>query len=256
MDAKDNVTEIGKVSESEGFKLRIKGMSETVSFLGGAAIAGVATVVLLRGIGPGYPIVPPAQPSSVPSVATPSQSTAPNVAAAPVATAPVAAASPAPCSAVPLDDTRKNDLEAIKLHFDQQKLELEKLKYQLQRQDGLIQSMATQAKSGGAQPSVDSAGNPLVPASQPIPVPTTTNQAMNPFFNGLLWATAGVVLSLVGGTFLLGIFAMFSRQQPRHRMPPAYPYSQEGDRPSYRRRHAPSPGEQAPSRQAKYGTYE
>lgn len=233
-------------------------MSETVSFLGGAAIAGVATVVLLRGIGPGYPVVPPAQPSSVPSVATPS--TAPTAAAAPVAApvapAPVApAASPAPCSAAPLDEARKNDLDAMKLHFDQQKLELEKLKYQLQKQDGLIQSMATQAKNTPISPSIDSAGNPLASTPPAIPIPTTTNQATNPLFSGLLWATAGIVLSLVGGTFLLGIFAMFSRQPPRHRMPPPYPYAQEGDRPTYRKRY-PQPGEQASSRPAKYGTYE
>jgi hypothetical protein len=195
-------------------------MSETVSFLGGAAIAGVAAFALLRGFGnPGYsaPVLP--QLSAAPTImATPAPIPAP--------VAPVAAPAPAVAASTTCE-TQKSDYEAIKSQVERQKFEMEQLTYQNQVQQKQLEALTMQSRiNPGAAQLYDGAGNPvtLPPTLQSglqnrLPASVNPNDSFNPILSGMLWATGGVVLCLAGGTLLLVIFGAFSRQSRTMRMP-------------------------------------
>lgn len=223
-------------------------MSETVSFLGGAAIAGLAAIVLVRGTGPSYSNPPAPQVSPAPTVA-PSPPPAP--VPSPVAT------SPLPCAtASPQDEARKNEVDTLKLQAEQQKLEIEKLKLQIQKQDGLIQTVTTQARSGVSQPGVDPSQGALATSNQPLPIaPASQNEMMNPVLTGMLWVAGGLASCLIGGGLILGVLAMFARQQPR-RIPPVYYYPVESERSTQRTRYVEPIREQPLPKRARHKTYD
>jgi hypothetical protein len=163
-------------------------MSETTSFLGGAALAGLAAVVLLKGgVSTSSPTLAPTQP--LPNYGYPG--VVPN---APVGVAPTAA--PAPI------DTEKQRIETeqLKALVEQQRVQTEQLKTQLQSQQALIDTMNAQSKSN-------------LTLQKPGAANPNSSIEENPVFSNLLWMLGGVILAFGGGVALVGMFVLFAKQQ-------------------------------------------
>jgi hypothetical protein len=159
-------------------------MSETTSFLGGAAFAGLAALVLLKGgVTVGAPNVNNSQSLPVPAVS-------PSVVAQPTV-------SPSPLE----DGASVEDVDKLKTLVEQQKTDIEKLRTQVQDQKVAIDTLTTQLKTSS---SMNAASSAQVLAE---------DQMANPLLTGLLWAIGGVVLALGGGLALVGMFVLVARQQ-------------------------------------------
>ncbi len=159
-------------------------MSETTSFLGGAALAGLAAVILLKGgVSTSTPALSPSQP--LPNYGYPVQPSAP------VATIP-------PTTTGTGDvDKQRAETEQLKALVEQQRLQTEQLKTQLQSQQALIETLNAQNKVA-------------IPAPQK---PTNSAIENNPVFSNLLWMLGGVILTFGGGIALVGMFVLFAKQQ-------------------------------------------
>lgn len=166
-------------------------MSETTSFLGGAAIAGLAVLLLSRG-GAGPTSLAP-QPLPSPSITA-------------YAPPPTLLAPSPPAYSADYDDARRAEVEQMKVLLEQQKTETEKLKEQIQKQQAVIETLTTQREVAGQWQ------NNRSPESAAL-----AEQNSNPVLTGLLWALAGVVLSLGGGIVLVGMFVLLSRQNHNSR---------------------------------------
>ena len=223
-------------------------MSETVSFLGGAAIAGLAALLLLRGGGL-------ASPSPL-SSSTQSPLPVPVALPGPPTVLPTVPVAPAPAPAVNSDrsDVLKNELDSFKVQAERQKLEIDQLKYANQQLQGQVQVLATQAKAGIGLAQVDAAGNPV--GSRALSHPGD----QNPMFTGMLWATGGILLCLTGGGVLVLMVSALSSQRPRRVRDQGlvYPIDAYPPRLAYRRRYALPPDEQTPisMRQVRQVDYE
>lgn len=168
-------------------------MSDTTAFLGGAAVAGLAALVLLRGgVNAGSPMVATV-PQPLPTVPLPSP-----------LLSPVATASPATGSDQQ-NDVQKFAIDQLTKAVEQQRTESEKLREQVQRQQSVIDALATQARltSSNFQP------RPATPSTSPSEQP-------NSMLNSMMWALGGVALSLGGGIVLVGMFVTLSKQQGRN----------------------------------------
>lgn len=159
-------------------------MSETTSFLGGAALAGLAAVILLRGgIGTtNTPVLSPAQP--LPNYG---YSVQPGM---PVPTV------PPPPTGTDVDKQRA-ETEQLRALVEQQRVQTEQLKTQLQSQQALIETLNAQNKAA------------LVNPQKPVNVQPENN----PVFSNLLWMLGGVILTFGGGIALVGMFVLFAKQQ-------------------------------------------
>lgn len=168
-------------------------MSDTTAFLGGAAVAGLAALVLLRGgVNAGSPMVATV-PQPLPTVPLPSP-----------LLSPVATASP-PTGSDQQNDVQKFAIDQLTKAVEQQRAESEKLREQVQRQQSVIDALATQARltSSNFQP------RPAMPNAPPVEQP-------NSMLNSMMWALGGVALSLGGGIVLVGMFVTLSKQQGRN----------------------------------------
>lgn len=176
------------------------GMNDTTSFLGGAAVAGLAALVLLKGVGSN------STANMLPQVQQP----------LPISTvqAPLAAPLQVPPTPVPqqpsvsLDQQLGQQLgeqkyEQMKMLFEQQKAETERLRAQVQSQQATIETM--QRASVTHPPRM---AQPQLAPSQAQPLDTS-----NAMFNGMLWALGGVALSLGGGIVLVTMFVLVAKQQ-------------------------------------------
>lgn len=165
-------------------------MSETTSFLGGAALAGLAAVILLRGgITTNSPVVTPSQP--LPGYPYPG-----------VSPSPLSTLSPAASGTPTSGDLEKQRLETeqLKALLEQQRVQTEQLKTQVQSQQTLIDTLTAQNKT------------------TPIPSPKAgigggDVDQTNPILTGLLWALGGMILTFGGGIALVGMFVLFAKQQ-------------------------------------------
>ena len=167
-------------------------MSETTSFLGGAALAGLAAVTLLKGgvsaTAPSFTSsqipIQPYPTATMPSLGVPSTSGAPTV--------------------YDLEQQRVQT-EQLKAQFEQQRVQTEQLKAQIQSQQTLIETLNAQSKNNGILP---------IPAKAPQGQPLNSEQASsNPMLTGILWALGGMLLAFGGGLALVGVFVLFARQQ-------------------------------------------
>jgi hypothetical protein len=165
-------------------------MSETTSFLGGAALAGLAAVILLKGgVSSGSPTLSPTQP--LPNYGYPNGY--PN---APVGVAPTVSPSPAIDTRAETEQL-KALLEQQRVQAEQQRTQMEQLKTQVQSQQALIETMNAQNKTG-------------INLQRPTANPSNEN---NPVFSNLLWMLGGVILTFGGGIALVGMFVLFAKQQ-------------------------------------------
>jgi hypothetical protein len=174
-------------------------MSDTTSFLGGAALAGLAAALVLRGgINFGAPTVSSANgsllpmPPSLPSTGSTAQSfSVPNSA---LPTAPAIATT-----------DRSYEEAKMRLEVDQLKTQVEQQQQQIRSQQTLIDNLALQAKAPNLTPS-------------PVPTPANVAPAAPPQHDepslaaGLPWALGGVLLTFGGGIALAGMMSMFAKQ--------------------------------------------
>lgn len=168
-------------------------MSDTTSFLGGAALAGLAAVILLRGgVNAGSPGITSPQP--LPTFQ-------------PLPTIPVPTSNSMPTATMPPSayDLEKQRLETdqLKAQLEQQRVQTDQLKAQLQSQQALIETLNAQNKNTGVVP---------FPARTTQPQPGSL-ETPNPMMTGLLWALGGMLLAFGGGVALVGLFVLFARQQ-------------------------------------------
>lgn len=166
-------------------------MSETTSFLGGAALAGLAAVILLKGgVTTNSPTVSP--PQTLPPYPYPTISPSPFNTVPPAAT-----------GTLSIEELEKQRLETerLKAVVEQQRVQTDQLKTQIQNQQTLIDSLNNQVKTSLATPvpKAIAGGGGL--------------EQSNPIFTGLLWALGGIILAFGGGIALVGMFAMFAKQQ-------------------------------------------
>ena len=164
-------------------------MSDTTSFLGGAALAGLAAVILLRGgVSATSPIgaMPTLQP--LPTATLPPIGTMPSV------------VTPAP---TPYDlEKQRLETDQIKAQLEQQRVQTEQLKAQVQSQQALIETLNVQNKN------TPTAIAPRSPQGQ-------VNLLESPnLMTGVLWALGGMILAFGGGIALVGLFVLIARQRP------------------------------------------
>ncbi len=166
-------------------------MSDTSAFLGGAAFAGLAALILLKG---GISVGTPGMPQSVPSLQP-----VPVPSASPLAQLP-----PSPSPAVPNLDVEKQkfEIEHLKAQLEQEKARAEQMKGQIQSQQSLIDSLTKNNANAAA-----------VAARQAQMVASAEQQPNSSLLTGLLWALGGMILTFGGGVALVGMFVLFSRQQ-------------------------------------------
>ncbi|MBW4440768.1 MAG: hypothetical protein KME10_05955 [Plectolyngbya sp. WJT66-NPBG17] len=160
-------------------------MSETTSFLGGAALAGLAAVILLKGgVGNSSPTLSPSQP--LPNYGYSVQPGAPTL--------------PPNTTGTTIDaDKQRAETEQLKALVEQQRIQTEQLKTQLQSQQALIETLNAQSRAA-------------IPAP-PRPINSNSSIENNPVFSNLLWMLGGVILTFGGGIALVGMFILFAKQQ-------------------------------------------
>ncbi len=185
-------------------------MSDTTSFVGGAALAGLATLIVLRGgISFGtpnggqssqlLPIPPmPAMQGNMPSL-----NTVPNL-----ATGGVALPTPSPIVAQASSPDKTYEDVKQRIELDHIKSQLEQQQSQIRSQQALIDALTTQNKTAAINPNNSlPPGNPaMVPQFQP---------SNGGGVSGLPWALGGVLLTFGGGIALVGMFSMLARQNNR-----------------------------------------
>lgn len=124
--------------------------------------------------------------------------------------------SPLPGAPSPIASLQdKQETDQLKAQLEQQKAQTEQLRMQLEQQR--IQSDQLKAQVQSQQALVDAiTKNNLVPANTPRSMTAVAaDQSNNSIVTGMLWALGGVAVALGGGISLLGMFALFSRQQQR-----------------------------------------
>ncbi len=168
-------------------------MSDTTSFLGGAALAGLAAVILLKG----------GVTANAPMVGSPQYSQI-----QPLPTMPNAQGmypSPTTTGVQPADyEKLKTELDQMRSQVEQQRVQNEQLKAQSQSQQAFIDALN---KNGGVTPLG------ARQAQQQQPSGGGLFDQSNPAMSGLMWALGGMILTFGGGIALVGMFVLFARQQ-------------------------------------------
>ncbi len=175
-------------------------MSDTTSFLGGAALAGLAAMIVLRGgINFGSPMLSSPNGSMLPMPpALPPMNGSMQNFSAPNAVFP----SPSPMAVTPADRTYED--AKMRLEVDQLKSQIEQQQTQIRSQQALIDNLSLQAKASNLAP--QSAVPPLQPTIQ------TQRGEDQSVVAGLPWALGGVLLTFGGGIALVGMMSMFAKQ--------------------------------------------
>lgn len=164
-------------------------MSDTTAFLGGAAFAGLAALLLLKGgISVGESHLPPNSPLQSPT-------NLPPVSVLPPAP-PMTMASPQPMPYSLGQD--RNETEQLKTQLEKQRTETEQLKAQLQNQQRVIEALTAQMRVNNA-------------TTQARALQKEADQANNSLPNAILWVLGGMVLTVAGGIGLAGVLALASR---------------------------------------------
>jgi hypothetical protein len=174
-------------------------MSDTTSFLGGAALAGLAALVVMRGgLTIGSPSMPSQQSFQLPQLSLGQGNINP-------ATGQVMPALPTP-AAVP----GRSPYEDAKLDVkvESLKAQIEQLQLQVRSQQTVMDTMTTQVRTGAL-----AAQAPAQPSMVPQPLPVSpSDQAATSMLSGLPWALGGMMLTFGGGIALVGMFVLLSRQ--------------------------------------------
>ena len=177
-------------------------MSDTTSFLGGAALSGLAALVVMRGgLTIGSPLMPQAQSFQLPQLSLGQGTINP-------ATGQLLPSLPGTSPAVSVGRTPYEDAK-LSVQVEALKAQIEQLQAQMRSQQTVIDTMTTQLRTGMVSPQVI----PTV-ASQPVqPIVSASDQVATNMVAGLPWALGGMVLTFGGGIALVGMFVLLSRQK-------------------------------------------
>ncbi|GAB1541494.1 hypothetical protein NUACC21_41650 [Scytonema sp. NUACC21] len=175
-------------------------MSESMAFIGGVAVAGLAALLLLKGSG--TPIqsgfsVTPQMPTTV---------VAPPAVMPPTTTYP-GQPYPNPVPVSPNTEELRVQMERMKMDNAQLQKENTDLKQQNQQLQAQIQQTYNNIAQWNAQQQSQAS------AAQQAALQQSQNQ--NPWWSsGIVWAVGGMALTVGGGVVVAGINALFS-QKPR-----------------------------------------
>lgn len=184
-------------------------MSESMAFIGGVAVAGLAALVLLKGTNT------PLQPNFAVAPQMPGTLVAPGMQAPMYPYGPYGQPYPNP-NQPPVAANTDQRLEMEKLNTQMQaerlKNDNEQLKLQIQQLQGQVQNFNTQQQWQQAQ--------------QYSQQKVTALQPQNPWWSSpMLWAVGGATLTIGGGVVVAGVLALFSpRQRPARTVQVIHPY--------------------------------
>ena len=173
-------------------------MSDTTSFLGGAALAGLAALVVMRGgLTIGSPSMPSQQSFQLPQLSLGQGNINP-------VTGQVMPVVPSPMAAVP----GRSPYEDAKLDVkvESLKAQIEQLQLQVRSQQTVMDTMTAQVRTGALAPQQATVPQPTFPINSP------SEQAATSMLSGLPWALGGMMLTFGGGIALVGMFVLLSRQ--------------------------------------------
>jgi hypothetical protein len=169
-------------------------MSDTTSFLGGAALAGLASIILLRGGLSAGSQTPSQSPVPTPSLPT-----------VPVYPSPISSPSTVGLS-TPDYEKQRLEVEQMRSQVEQQRTQIEQLKAQTLSQQTFIETLTGQNKTNN--------GVSALQARPTNPSAVSSEQSI-PAINGLMWVFGGMLLTFGCGLALFGVFVLFARQQQR-----------------------------------------
>ncbi len=183
-------------------------MSESMAFIGGVAVAGLAALVLLKGtsIQPNFAVAPQ-MPNTVvaPQVMPPQMQYPGGYYAQPQ---PIYPNQP---PTAPNSDQRL-EMEKLNMQMESLKKDNEQLKLLNQQLQGQVQNFNTQQQWQLAQ--------------QNNQQKATAFQPQSPWWSSpMLWAVGGAALTIGGGVVVAGVLALFSpRQRPTRTVQVIHPY--------------------------------
>jgi hypothetical protein len=178
-------------------------MSESMAFIGGVAVAGLAALVLLKGTG-----TPLQQPNFAVAPQIPTQVVAPQV--MPPAQYPVYGQQ-YPNTAPP----------AASLEYDKLKLQMDTLQRENQQLRDQAQQFQSQFETYKNQTQINAARDTQAAALQ------AASPSANPWWSSpIVWAVGGMTLTIGGGVVVAGVLSLFSpRQRPTRTVQVIHPYS-------------------------------
>ncbi|MEH1926527.1 heterocyst differentiation related protein [Nostoc sp.] len=195
-------------------------MSESMAFIGGVAVAGLAALVLLKGTNT------PLQPNFAVASQMPGTVVAPGMQPQMYPYSPygqpVYPAQVQPTTAASSDQRLEMEKLNTQMQLERLKNDNEQLKEQLKQQNqqiqGQVQNFNTQQQWQLAQQN----NQQKAAAFQPL----------NPWWSSpMLWAVGGATLTIGGGVVVAGVLALFSpRQRPARTVQVIHPY--QGNTPS------------------------
>lgn len=171
-------------------------MSESMAFIGGVAVAGLAALVLLKGTGnpvqPGFTVPQQIQAPVVAPQVMPQQPQQFGYTGQPIV--------PNPLPNAPNNDQLRLDLERGKMQMDNLQRDNDRLKAENQQLQFQLQNFANAQQAQQAQNN-----QRAVQLQQP----------QSPWWSsGIVWAVGGMALTIGGGVVVAGVSALFS-QKPR-----------------------------------------
>jgi len=188
-------------------------MSESMAFIGGVAVAGLAALLLLKGANnsfqpnlamtPQIPTTLMQQPQVMPPVQYPpnySQAGYPN--------------QPSPA----LNSENHQEIENLKMQMDRLRADNEQLKLQNQQLQGQVQNFTQQQWQWTQQ--ANQLKMASVPSYQQLP-------PQSPWWSSpIVWAVGGMSLTIGGGVIAAGVLSLFSpRQRSARTVQVIHPYN-------------------------------
>lgn len=190
-------------------------MSESMAFIGGVAVAGLAALLLLKGTN--TPIQTPN--FAVPQMAVPMTQTQP-MQQPPYSNLgqPVTPNQPLPS----LSADQRLELEKQKMQLEQLKGNNEALRLQNQQLQNQVQNLTQQLWNQNYLANARTASAPPQAVLQP---------QQNPWWSSpIVWAVGGMTLTIGGGVVVAGVLSLFSPKQRHTRTVQVIPYT--GNTPS------------------------
>ncbi|NET02587.1 MAG: heterocyst differentiation related protein [Sphaerospermopsis sp. SIO1G2] len=181
-------------------------MSESMAFIGGVAVAGLAALLLLKGTNtpvqqPNFAVAPQMQvPVTAPQVMQPSMQYPPNY------------GQPVYSNSQPIAPNNNQSLQ-IQKQLDELKVDNQQLRLQNQQLQGQIQNLNTQKQWELAQ----TQNQPKL-AALPAEEKTWLDSP-------ILWAVGGATLTIGGGVVVAGVLSLFApKQRPTRTVQVIHPY--------------------------------
>ncbi|MFN6518915.1 MAG: heterocyst differentiation related protein [Nostoc sp. CreGUA01] len=183
-------------------------MSESMAFIGGVAVAGLAALVLLKGtntpLQPNFAVAPQIPGVVQPQVMSPQMQYPPGY----YGQQPIYPNT----QPTPPNSDQRLEMEKLNMQMESLKKDNEQLKLFNQQLQGQVQNFNTQQQWQLAQ--------------QNNQQKAATFQPQNPWWSSpMLWAVGGATLTIGGGVVVAGVLALFSpRQRPSRTVQVIHPY--------------------------------